>query len=266
MNHYDIEIAVRVYPGRGSFCTSEAETKLDCFVNNMRSLCDALAQVHSKLHIVFDACDDSFISTVGELITGYGIDYEPIVVNVRSNPDTFRLQQSILRKSNAPLVLLLEDDYYIDNDAITELVKFASQDAYRSFYSGFNSSDYSSSPLHSYHKLSQKSGGREWRSVASTTFSFACSPRKLIEYEDLFSTFSEDNNDYSIWLAITKKFPSTKKLIFSTAFTYYAKRIIKLLRFSGSYLLRRPSRLWVINPGTMHHMDSRAPSQENKDK
>ena len=262
MNHYDIEVAVRVYPGKGRFCTSEFETKLECFTNNMRSLCVALAKVHSRLHIIFDACDDAFISTIGELVTGYGIEYQQAIVNYRSNPETFRLQQCILKKSSANLVLLLEDDYYIESDAITELMKFSKQDFYRSFYTGFNSSDYSSLSLHSYRNLSKKSDDREWHSVASTTLSFACSPQKLAEYGGLFSSFSKDNNDYAIWLAITKRFPSTLRLVHSAGLAYYGKRLIKMLRFSGWYLSKRPCHLWVIKPGTMHHLDSRAPSQE----
>lgn len=260
MKNFNLEIALRVSPTLNKTHISKSNNKLLFFKKNIRSLCIALKHLpNTKVNLIFDSCNDNFIQEIRKIVSYYDINYEVGLVRFKSGIKTFEEQINILQKSKADLVLFLEDDYIFNKNAILNLISYAKFDNYNSFYTVFNSVDYYYSPLHHYKSEIVFYNKKYWRTVSSTTLTFACSPSLLRDNKSFFLTFNKDNNDYSIWLSLTKMFP---KKIFSNNFEiifYFIKRLVKLIIYTPSCLFRPSIKLWVQIPGDMQHLDSRSP-------
>ena len=137
-------------------------------------------------------------------MTSEKYDLEIIKVDCFSNQKSFKLQYDYLSKSKAKLVALLEDDYLLDPDALDSVFRYAVSILLKSYYSFFNSSDYYSHELHSYRSTINYFEGSYWRTVASTTLTFICSPVTLRRNRPFFRTFSLGNFDHSVWASQTK--------------------------------------------------------------
>lgn len=262
---YDLEIGLRVYPGISKNPTLKG-SKLETFEKVYGSILESSQSLKTKLTVFSDGCGDEFHEMMRK-VTPEKYDLKIVKVDCFSNPESFRLQYDYLSKSKARLVALIEDDYLLDPDALDTVFGFAESKQFKSYYTFFNSSDYYSHELHNYRSTINFFEGNYWRTVASTTLTFICSPVTLRRNRRFFRTFSFGNFDHSLWASQTKlgwrclftsvfRKPSVNKL----------KRLLKFsltLFFLFPIVFSRRENLWVCMPGKGTHLETQGFSPDH---
>ena len=251
---FDLELAVRVYPGISKNPVLPG-SKLETFGRCFSSLVEATRSLHAKFHVIYDGCPQDFPDLVRSSVAKTHA-LEEHFLEGAGNVETFKLQREILKKSDAKLVGLVEDDYFFTRTSILELVDFAKSDNYTGFYTIFNSSDYYQLDLHRYKSKIKFNNGRYWRNASSTTLTFFASPTLLRRFNRVFTSFDYGNYDHTLWLVITKKYlgnfllclmfaPTKKKFI-------RLYKIIKSIPFINYF---RSADLWVPLPSLGAHLE-----------
>ena len=174
---YDLEIGLRVYPGI-SKNPRLTGSKLETFERVYRSILNSSQCLNTKVTVFSDGCGSEFHEMIRK-ITPENFGLEIIKVDCFSGRKSFRFQYDHLANSEARLVALLEDDYLLDHDALGSVFRYAESRQFENYYTFFNSSDYYSHELHDYRSNLTHFEGNYWRTVASTTFTFLCSPKTL---------------------------------------------------------------------------------------
>ena len=262
---YDLEIGLRVYPGiskkpllRGS--------KLETFEQVYRSILESSQSLNTKITVFSDGCGDEFHQMIRRM-TSERYDLEIVKVDCFSGPKSFKLQYDYLSKSKAKLVALLEDDYLLDSDALDCVFRYAESKQFKSYYTFFNSSDYYSHELHNYRSTINYFEGNYWRTVASTTFTFMCSPATLRRNRAFFKTYSFGNFDHNVWASQTKL--GWRCLFISLFRKPTANNLKRLLKFCLTLLLLLPivvsrrENLWVCMPGKGTHLETQGVSPDH---
>ena len=198
----DLVIGLRVYPGISKVPVIKG-SKLETFTKVYKSILNGIGGVNAKLVIFSDGCDDSFHSMIEDL-TPSAIDLEIKKIDCFSNQKSFELQYDFLSKCNSKLVALIEDDYLIESGALESVYDYAKSNDFKGYYTFFNSSDYYDHYLHKYRSEIKFHDGIYWRTAASTTLTFFCSPSTLRRNKVVFRTFYYGNFDHNIWLILTK--------------------------------------------------------------
>ena len=255
---YDLEIGLRVYPGISKKPILKG-TKLETFEKVYGSILESSQSLKTKLTVFSDGCGDEFHEMMRKM-TSEKYDLEIVKVDCFSGPKSFKLQYDYLSNSKAKLVALLEDDYLLDSDALASVFRYAESKQFKSYYTFFNSSDYYSHELHNYRSKINYFEGNYWRAVASTTFTFLCSPSTLKRNRGFFKTYSLGNFDHNVWASQTKlgwwclnasilRKPSANNL----------KRLLKFyltLLLLFPLVLSRRENLWVCMPGKGTHLET----------
>jgi len=253
--NFDIELAIRVYPGISKSPVIPG-TKLETFGRCFASLVQSTGDLRTKIHVIYDGCPRKFAAMVNSTVRPTQTLEEHFLEGV-GNEKTFKLQRKILMQSNANLIGLVEDDYFFRNSALSELFDFAKADKFAGFYTIFNSSDYYRLDLHDYKSEIKFHAGRYWRNASSTTLTFFASPYMLRRFDRVFASFDHGNYDHTLWLAITKRYlgsfllclmrsPTKKKFI----------RLYKLIKFLPFINLFRQADLWVPLPSMGAHLEA----------
>ncbi len=255
---YDLVIGLRVYPGITKKPVLKG-SKLTTFKAVYKSVVNSLGPLNAKIVVFSDGCGDEFHEMM-ENMTPERYDLEIIRVDCFSNKKSFKKQYDYLSESNAKLVVSLEDDYLLDVGALYSVFKYAESQGFKGYYTFFNSSDYYSHELHDYKSKITYFEGNYWRTVASTTLTFLCTPITLRRNRAFFRTYSFGNFDHNVWASQTKlgwwcilisifKKPSVNNL----------KRLLKffltLLLLFPLVFLRREY-LWVCIPGKGTHLET----------
>jgi len=255
---YDLEIGLRVYPGISKKPLLKG-TKLETFEQVYSSILDSSQSLNTKITVFSDGCGDEFHEMIRKM-TSERYDLEIVKVDCFSGPKSFKLQYDYLSRSEAKLVAFLEDDYLLDSDALDSVFRYAESTQFKSYYTFFNSSDYYSHELHKYRSKINYFEGDYWRTVASTTFTFLCSPSTLKKNRVFFRTYSLGNFDHNVWASQTKL--GWWCLNASTLRKPSANNLKRLLKFYLTLLLLFPlvfsrrENLWVCMPGKGTHLET----------
>jgi len=262
---YDLEIGLRVYPGISKKPLLKG-TKLETFEQVYSSILDSSQSLNTKITVFSDGCGDEFHEMIRKM-TSERYDLEIVKVDCFSGPKSFKLQYDYLSRSEAKLVAFLEDDYLLDSDALDSVFRYAESTQYKSYYTFFNSSDYYSHELHKYRSKINYFEGDYWRTVASTTFTFLCSPSTLKKNRVFFRTYSLGNFDHNVWASQTKL--GWWCLNASTLRKPSANNLKRLLKFYLTLLLLFPlvfsrrENLWVCMPGKGTHLETQGYSLDH---
>ena len=262
---YDLEIGLRVYPGISKKPLLKG-SKLETFKQVYHSILISSQSLSTKITVFSDGCGDEFHDMIRKM-TSKRHNLEIVEVNLFSGPKSFKLQYDYLSKSKAKLVALLEDDYLLDSDALETVFRYAESKQFKSYYTFFNSSDYYSHELHNYRSNIDYFEGNYWRTVASTTFTFLCSPSTLKRNRGFFRTYSLGNFDHNVWASQTKL--GWFCLNASILRKPNANNLKRLLKFYLTLLvlfplvLSRRENLWVCVPGKGTHLETQGFSFEH---
>ena len=199
---YDLVIGLRVYPGISKKPILKG-TKLETFEKVFLSMIESIGSLHTKIVIFSDGCGEEFFQLINRS-TPKKYDLEIIQVDCFSGPKSFKKQYDYLSDANARLVALLEDDYLFSINALDHVFQFAKSMNFKGYYTFFNSSDYYQHELHKYKSRIIYFNNLYWRSAASTTLTFLCSPKTLKQNKVFFRSYSYGNFDHNIWLLQTK--------------------------------------------------------------
>jgi hypothetical protein len=248
-----ITICMRVYPGITRNPVIKGP-KLQTFSKCLSSL--LIACVGFKVNIIFllDACPIKFEKLILDLTKKYQVPSSIVRHANRSGVKSFLMQLELLTDCNTELVGLVEDDYIFDSDAISTILKL-NEIFPDDYYTLFNSADYYELNIHDYIKPIHRIGDILCMEVASTTFTFFTNKKNLVTHRKNFSSYRLNNNDYTIWLSITKRYRKLLTLVISGYFSYRKiKYVLKLIKFF--YLLKTPRRKLIVSiPGRAVHLD-----------
>lgn len=255
----DYVIGVRVYPGISKNPVLKG-SKLETFTKVYASIINSTENLNVKIVVFSDGCSGAFHKMIEE-VTPKRNELEIIKLDCQNGKKSFNVQYEYLLKSKTKLVAFLEDDYLLESDALVSILEFAAERNFEDYYTFFNSSDYYHSELHRYKSLVAYSKGQYWRTVASTTLTFICTPEMLQKNRIFFKTYLLGNFDHNIWILQTKlgwwcilltaiKSPSANNM----------KRLLKFLvtiLILFPYVVLRRQKLWVCVPGKGTHLETR---------
>lgn len=246
-----IELAVRIYPGL-TRTPVMAGTKLNNVTRCMTSLYHAIKDKNVHIHFILDKCPDQYEETISSIfsslrnVTFHSVDYG-------NGYGTFKFQIDLLANSTADVVGFIEDDYYFEEDCFDNFAKMLPIFNQNTFYTAFNSSDYSRHRYHINNTNKVIISELRYLDVGSTTLSFFCSPNALRYYKGIFLTYTSGNSDYPMWLLITRRWRNL--ITFSTLFNYYDLTKVAKVLFYSRHLLKKKGRLLVATPGKAIHLE-----------
>ena len=245
MKHYDVAIALRVYPGIskqpiGNFCS-----KLEMFRVNLLSLYRALGSKKARIHLMLDGCNESFAEAAGKIVPPEDLEitFTPSV----GNEQTFLLQIDwLLQQGWSENLFFAEDDYVYQAgsfEAILNLLEKPENNI--GFVSPHNHGDYYRSRLQQ--KLGTRllfSEGHHWHLPASTCLTFFTRKEVLQATQKVFRTYARGNLDFTLFTVLTMpekmRLPSLSLL----KERFFLKCLLKAWWMTGSQLLS--GRSWQL--------------------
>ncbi|MCX7736112.1 MAG: glycosyltransferase family 2 protein [Candidatus Kapabacteria bacterium] len=253
---YDLVIAYRIYPGVSKIPPIFSDNKLKLSELCLISFKEALKDFNFKLYAILDNCPDEY----KKLFNYYFQDNDLEILSLQrtGNAGTFGLQLKLLLEQNySDYVYFAEDDYFYLPNAFQEMISFI-KNADVDFVSPYDHPDYYNLDLHNYHYQIKRFGNIEWRTAGSTCMTFLTKKAVLEKTQRLFRTYTKNNYDASIWLALTRKKITSIKFLFGDApkNPLYRRILLKLLFFSPQRLFfGNDWKLWTPLPSLATHMD-----------
>lgn len=255
---YDLTIAYRIYPKISKVPAIYPDNKFKMSEICLKSFLNGLGNLNVKIFIIFDGCPDEYRDLFTNELSGF--DYEFINVDGIGNGNTFKLQLDLLSKADSNFVYFAEDDYFYLDNSILDLFDFAKNNNV-DFATAYDHLDHYNHKLHKESKLKTiKYKNKTYTKRLTTTMTFLANKKSLIECYDIFETYSRNNWDNSMWLAIT-----SSKLINPFEFLRLAFKDIQMLKmyvkayiYTSKYLFsNKKYSLWIPNLGTATHLDNK---------
>jgi hypothetical protein len=211
------------------------------------------------LTVILDNCPNDFKDSIIEKSNVYKnlvLTFEDNFIS--GNQGTFKKQLEVLSSKQAfDFFLFLEDDYFfISNwfEFFNNQVNDISQVDY--FLTGFRTSDYDEMLFHKLFK-----GKRFANSELSTTLTFFCTPKALVECRKAFDTFVSGNFDNVLWLMITDTF-YLSRLILLTLLSLNRRSFSRLYKGIRYFKWCQKYTLFVSSESYMLHLDERGFPEE----
>lgn len=255
---YDLTIAYRIYPKISKVPAIYPNDKFKMSEICLKSFVKSLGNLNVKVIVIFDGCGDEYRKLFNRELNNF--DYEFINVNSIGNGRTFKIQLDLLSQAESNFVYFAEDDYFYLNNSIQELLDFVKNNNV-DFATAYDHLDYYNHKLHKNKKpILIEYEGKKYTKRLTTTMTFLAKKESLIEAYDIFETYSRNNWDNSMWLAIT-----SNKLINPFEFIRLVcgdlqmmKMYIKALIYTPKYLFKsKKYSLWIPNLGTATHLDNK---------
>jgi len=255
---YDLTIAYRIYPKISKVPAIYPNDKYKMSEICLKSFVKSLGNLNVKIYVIFDGCGDEYRELFSKEFANF--EYEFINVDSIGNGKTFKLQLDLLYKADSDFVYFAEDDYFYLDNSIKELLDFAKNNNV-DFTTAYDHLDHYNHKLHknSYPEIIEYKS-KKYTKRLTTTMTFLAKKESLIESYDIFETYSRNNWDNSMWLAIT-----SNKLINPFEFIRLSCRDLQMLKmyikafiYTSKYLLgRKKYSLWIPNLGTATHLDNK---------
>ncbi|MCX7908694.1 MAG: glycosyltransferase family 2 protein [Ignavibacteria bacterium] len=264
MEHYDIAVAYRIYPGIGKPLAIFNNDKLKLVEFAFKSFLYSLGNLKISLFVILDTCPQKY----KEIVLSNAPTAKIIELNKAGNFKTFEMQiELLLSQTASDVVYFAEDDYcYLPNALETALNFFLAQKP--NFLTLYYHPDYLNWEIHN---LSEKQEiafqDILWQKVGSTTLTFLTNKENLQKAKKVFLTFGKKNYDSSLWFSLTKlgvfnpKFPLLPFV--SKRKKFYTKMIGKMLIYNLKQTLFGPQfSLFAPIPSLATHLekDSLAPN------
>ncbi len=250
----NLAVCLRVYPGLSKTPILLGE-KIETFNLCFDSFLTGIKHFHSvDLTIILDNCPNDFkesISTKSSVHKNLILTFEDNFIS--GNQGTFKKQLEVLSsKQGFDLFLFLEDDYFFISNWFEFFKKQLNDITQVDFFlTGFRTSDYEEMLFHKLFKEKRLSN-----SELSTTLTFFCTPKALVDCRKAFNTFVSVNFDNVLWLMITDKF-YLSRLILITLLFFNRRSFSRLYKGIRYFKWCQKYTLYVSSESYMLHLDQR---------
>jgi hypothetical protein len=250
----DLAIAYRIYPGISKTPAFFSENKLELSALCLRSFRRALGSLTVKVWAILDGCPAVYEDLFREQFSEREL--EIVRLDGAGNLSTFSMQLDLLTaQTEADFVYFAEDDYYYLPDALVKVLEFARSNDEVDFVTPYDHpGNYDTSNGRERH-LVRTFGDHHWRTASATCLTFLASRDVLVRTRKIFGTYGRNNNDGSLWLALTEK---TELLDPRVHWRNAGRRHLWLKTWFWGYqqiLFDRSYRLWGPLPSLATHME-----------
>ena len=258
MNKYQIAIVYRIYPEVSKTPPVFNNDKYKLSELCLASFKDALEDIKYKLYVILDDCPPEYKKLFEKYFPGDDVEY--IELGYTGNAGTFGKQMDILLKQDyADTVYFAEDDYFYLPGAFGKMLDFIHSSVKPDFITPFDHLDYYKLKFHHYPYQTVEAEGHKWRTAATTCMTFMTRKETLAETEKVFRSYTKNNYDASLWLALTKIHVFNPVYILKILFSgsVFARILAKTWSFTAGQLLRRKRyKLYAPKPSLSTHMDN----------
>ncbi len=258
MSKYDIAIVYRIYPGVSKVPPIFSHNKYKLSELCLASFRDALIGINFKLYVILDNCPPEYKLLFEKYFPNNDVEY--IALPHTGNAGTFGMQMDILLSQEyADVVYFAEDDYFYLSGAFRKMLDFIRSDIKPDFVTPFDHLDYYTLKLHKYPYEIIESGGHSWRSASTTCMTFMTSKETLGKSEKIFRSYTKNNYDASLWLALTKIkiFNPIYLLSVISSGGIFARIFAKMwFHTAGQLISGKKYRLYAPKPSLSTHLDN----------
>ena len=254
-----LSIIYRAYPRISKQPAVEFQSKYEMLGFCLTSLKRALGKVPFEFIFVNDGCDTEQTKLVQDIFGGVAYRYQMLDLGGVGNQASFAAQLELVANTVFDKILILEDDYYIDQrDVLLNLYALDDPSVdYTTFYypadAEPNSGDMTkriSTAIKGHHIFGE--------ALPSTTLTFFSRKGTLAEDLQYFMSFSAGAHDSSLWLRLTGSFfwfiPKLVRPLFRKNLRLYLSIVKRYLL----WMLRLPTRtrnLVFVGGGKTTHLD-----------
>jgi hypothetical protein len=259
MGKYDLAVAYRIYPKVSKVPPVHSQDKYKLSELCLKSFKESLGSLKTKMYVLLDNCPAEYEG----LFEKYFDERDLVLLNYNGigNQQTFGKQLDILlEQKESEFIYFAEDDYFYLPNEFSEMLELLRSREDVHFVSPYDHLDYYQMYIHKYKSEIIYSETKHWRTVSSTCMTFLTSKEILKQTLKVFETYTRKNDDYSLWLTLTKirlySIPMNLKLLLSQ--WEFFKKIIKAWLHSPLYnIFGKKMKLWVPIPSIAAHMDNR---------
>lgn len=255
---YDLAICYRIYPKVSKvppiFQTNKLKLAELCLV----SFKEALGNLRYKLIVLLDNCPNSY----EELFLRYFNESQIELIRLENagNPGSFGKQCEVLLNQNySEYIYFAEDDYFYLPEAFQKMLEAIQSRKEIHFLSPYYHPDYDNLELHKYKSEQIEISNIYWQTVSTTTMTFMTTKNILKATLKTFLTYTNKNNDNSIWLSLTKKSIYNPYIYFYYLFKNWTlfKALVKIWCYTPyETITKRKYSLWVPKTTLATHMES----------
>lgn len=230
----DITIAYRIYSGIAKNARSIYTSKFRLALDAVNSFTAAIGGASVKLYVILDDCPE-YTPLFAHLSPNY------IKLSPTGNRATFLHQLKLLCDADTPLVMFVEDDYLWKPKAIEQIVDFMTTN-HADFATPYDEPNYYHCPGH---RL-PPSYMQNWRTVSSTTCTFAANTCALKDTRHVFARYYEPFaygriTDLAVWLSLTKPPPYLLKRFWAWSWLCATTALRQQYWNGPTYLLWAPT-------------------------
>jgi len=250
---YDLAVAYRVYPKVAKVAQNLpfSDDKLRLVEVCLRSFRNSLGPLRAKIWVILDGCPEEY----RELFQRYFAAEDLVLIDANGigNRATFGKQMDILlSQQDSEFIYFAEDDYLYLAEQFPLMLRFLRDEKGVDFVTPYDCLDCYRFSVHREPKWLKVFEGHHWRTASSTCLTFLTRKRTLARYEGVFRTYTGWNDDFPLWLSLTKRrvFSPLAMLGYFARREFYWKVLVKAWLFCWPQILfGKTAKLWAPVPG-----------------
>jgi hypothetical protein len=252
---YDLAIVYRVSPHLSRSAPSTFKEKFDLVKACFESLKEAARGLNVHLTVLLDNCPAQY----WELFDVWNNPGSVVLFNTNmSGSDALKMQiKELLARGSAEIVLVAEDDYLYEPQALKCALEFMARHKDVDFLTLYPHPDMSTTEFHAAFQSEIKRFNEfSFQTTCSTTHTFFARRKALVEFAEVFQSTKPSIPDMSQWLAITKGNLINLKM-FKWLFTrpYWTYSILISWNYYWKQILGgRKAKLWAAQQSLATHV------------
>ena len=174
----------------------------------LESFKESLGKLRVKMWVLLDKCPESYNQLFKDLWPAEDLvlEHHPGIGN---RGTLLRQFQIVAEQEFSELAYLAEDDYVYHPKSFEDVVTLLREHPEVDFVTPYFHSDYDTLPMHRHHQHVINCAGRTWKTVKTTTGTFATRTKIFRETHPIFRTLLQkvlfsQMTDVGVWLALTK--------------------------------------------------------------
>lgn len=259
-SNFDIAVAYRIYPGISKVPPVFSDNKLKLSELCFSSFVDSIGDLKVKLFVLLDNCPEIYKQVFTKYFPEENIEF--IELNGIGNNGTFKKQMEILLNQNySDYVYFAEDDYFYLTNGLKNLIEFMKSSDNVHFATPYYHPELDTTKVHrDFEREKRIYKKNEYVTTASTTMTFMTKKEILEKCFKVLYTYSQRNDDASMWFSLTKHKTSNPFLILKFLFTdkLWFKMYAKVWYFTKKQIIMgKKWNLWVPMVAYATHMDDK---------
>jgi hypothetical protein len=206
---YDLAVCYRICPAMSR--TAPAVFGGDKYLLSkvaLESFKASLGKLRVKMWVLLDNCPPEYEKLFTDLFDANDLVLERHP-GIGNRGTLLRQYQVLCEQEDAELIYLAEDDYVYLANSFEDVAGLLREHPEVDFIAPYYHLDYETLSMHRHRQKVLQFAGRTWRTVKTTTGTFATRRARLRETHDVFRTLLQkvlfaDMTDVGVWLALTK--------------------------------------------------------------